>query len=174
MKISKAAKIEEVASRDLTRVNLYEPFLDVEHKRLMACDGHALAVVPVETEEGDVTGKITSAALKAARAKNALGPDGAAYIQANGSLRLPISGQTFTRPDFVAFPTVEQVIPTLDPDTSLAISFNPDLLLRLCRALGVERDRPIVMRFNTGTDQPFTVEAGSAPGALGVLMPVRI
>jgi len=47
------AKIELAASDEASRYTLQAVKLDVEHKRIMATDGHILAIVPCEVSPDD-------------------------------------------------------------------------------------------------------------------------
>lgn len=55
------------ATKADVRYYLREPWLDVDGKRLLATDGHVLAVIPVEVDDDDTTGTVPMDAVKAVR-----------------------------------------------------------------------------------------------------------
>lgn len=179
MKFSKDTKIEKVASRDISRASLVNPYLDVKGKRLLATDGHTMAVVRVEVGPDDHDGPVTAEALAAARKAVPRGHDDA-FLNVNGAQIVP-DGPTFPRPAAVSFPPVDAVIPTYGDD-AIRVSFNPFLLLRACEAIGVEREASIVLTFTRENDRntgkpvvlaPIKVECERAAG-FAVVMPCRI
>jgi hypothetical protein len=161
MKIRKNSKPEKCIATEPFRHHINNAFLDVDKSRLVATNGHMLACVPVEIEEGDATGFVSSDALKQAR-KGLKTRDTLATIACNGSLRT--QGVTFERPPWraaieyepakledgsanpkahetkpgVPFPPYEQVMveySATDPDV-VRVGLNAKYLLELAQALG--------------------------------------
>jgi hypothetical protein len=176
MKISKTAKIELIICKDETRPHLTSAYLDTETSSLVATDGGRLVQVPVELEDGDVSGLITPDALKEARKQAG---NSASSIAANGALRFANGGQ-MPRPqeDVVGkFPPYKGIIASDAGDTKVAL--NAAWLWDICQALGgTRKDAHVVLTFPKAAEgeamlHPITVEL-TAPGTgKAVLMPVR-
>lgn len=173
MKINKHSKVELCASSDPTRAVLAHAYLDAtdrENPVIVSTNGQMLVRVPVEIEEGDVSGPVTEAALKAARKLG--GKRDEAHIHANGSLALD-DGTILPRPVFgegVKFPNWNQVIPE---EGCRVISFNAQFLLDIAKAITGNGETVVKIRFQDELSQ-IRVTTSSNPGALGVLMPCRI
>lgn len=174
MNFPKNAKIEKVASTDISRPSLVNPYLDVERKALVATNGHAMVMVPVGIDDGDHAGPVSSEALQAAR-KAAGKSNDMASISVNGAQVIP-GGPTFPRPPEVEFPKYTAVIPEY-PDECVRISFNPWLLMQVVEAMGVDKGLPIILTLasvdKSGTLDPIKVTRDDG-GAYGVIMPCRI
>lgn len=179
MKLEKTVKIEGAASQDETRFALNAPYLDITegHGTLVATDGRMLARMPVELEDGDTAGYVPVAALAAARKVAKKGEQLA--VRLNGQAIVSSAGQeaTFARNAAEAqFPNWRQVIPKDEPKARIAL--NPELLLRLAKAIGSEER--IVLEI-MGETSPIRIRALSLSGVgaagdrapLGVLMPIR-
>ena len=110
MRFPKNCKIEALADSDGGRFMLSHVWLDVEGARLIASDGKALVIVPVEVEEGDVTGPIPVEVIKAAKAQTK-GPKDAAVILSCGEADLIGLGVKWPRPAKGEYPNFERVIP---------------------------------------------------------------
>ena len=175
MKIHKDCKIELAASKDQTRYVLTEPYLDMTQSPVMvSTNGAIIAVVPVETDDGDKAGYVTGEALKAER-KAKLG------MLCNGELKV-INGPSFQRPELGQFPNWRQVLPPKDRETKFSVGLNVKLLWELCQAIGCETAR---LEFGENTDSimvyPTTCGSGLHPSkpaanldAYGVIMPTRL
>lgn len=173
MKFNRDCFVEKCISSDITRLHLASAHLDVEKKRLVATDGHCMAIVPIETDDHDVTGPVSADALKAAR-KAAKTNNGDAVIVANGAQVVP-NGPTYARPDLMGckFPPYEQVIPEYrtGADGTYTITFNVDLLAKVADAIGTAKNGIITITCKGALD-PIVVQT-SATEAIGVLMPAR-
>ena len=127
-------KIEAVCGTDARRGAIQQPWLDVDNKRMIATNGHVLAVLPVLPCVDDVTGTVPVDAIKAARAKGAEcgGDSGECYLSANSDVSTA-NGARFQRPDetFVDYEKVIPKKPQNDPD----IILDAALLKRLSDAL---------------------------------------
>lgn len=147
------------------RVYLTMPHLDVEKKRLIATNGHALVVHPVELEEGDTSGPVPLDALRVIRAKRA----GDSIALSGNAVA---EGLTYPRPDFGGYyPDVDRVIPA-KPDTPPTIVFDAASLLALAQAM---TDKKPIVRVWVGKTphDALYIEAIYAPGVVGVQMPSR-
>ena len=181
MKMDKSHKIENCISPDTTREHLCKAYLDTEKKRLVATDGHMMAVVPVIVEEGDVSGFVTADAIKTAR-KVKVNPE--VSIHCNGALAID-NGPTFARPTDGQFPPYEQVMPEYrqgDAGT-ITIGLNAGYLHDLMQALGSPKSGIVSLTIpvKVGEDgkldaglEPIVVGTSNAGGAVGVLMPARV
>lgn len=175
MKIHKDCKIELAASKDASRYVITEPYLDMTQEPVMvATNGAILAVVPVETEKGDVSGFVTAEALKAER-KAKLG------MLCNGELKVA-GGPSFFRPDNGAFPNWRTVLPDKDREVVFQVGINVKMLWELCQAIGCETAR---LEFNDNLGgivvKPTSVHSPHYPSkpcanenAYGVIMPTRL
>lgn len=175
MKIHKDCKIELAASKDETRYSITEPYLDMTKEPVMvATTGAILAVIPVETEEGDASGYVTAEALKAER-KHKLG------MLCNGELKVA-GGPSFPRPEKGQYPNWRQVVPAKDRESVFQVGINVKLLWELCQAIGCETAR---LEFASNTDgivvKPTSCGTSFHPSkpaanekAYGVIMPTRL
>lgn len=177
MRIDKDHKIELCASHDECRPHLLHPQLDVENKRLMATDGHRLVILPVELDDGDVSGPVSREAIKAARkgplAKSKAG--GVIAINANGSLAIE-QGPTFPRPDNESFPPVDKVVPN-GKNHTVVVGLNARYLWEIAQALGTVNVRIEIAPAEAGKPMldPIVVTTnGDRDAGVGVLMPVRV
>ena len=192
MKLHKKCKIESAASKDKSRACLMEPYIEIREggfARIAATDGKILAVLPVECEDGEVSGYVSAEALKAAR-KGKL-PE--AEIHCNGALQVQ-GGATFPRMDSETFkfPKIDAVI--VPPNEEIhgcqrvRLVINTALLSRLAEALGsdavvLELQAEESTRGPLGlvVNRPIRVEPTSeghgdhlpCAGAFGVIMPMR-
>ena len=163
------SKIESAtAGKHEVRYYLKNAWLDVEKKRLIATDGHICAIVPAELEEGDITGPITSEALKNARASKSKS------IEAKGSLVLDNSA-SYPREPGIKYPDVDRIRPT--EEFKIVISLDAALLLRLAEAINDPeknyRKSQVVTLHISGPESTVQV-TGNNPDAVGMIMPIRI
>lgn len=177
MKLHKDCLIEKVLSKDATRHAITETYLDTENGSgsLIATNGKALAVIPVELEEGDVAGYVVTEGIKQARKadKRAEFPS----MKLNGNLKLSngVEMPRSTLPTGTEFPKWRQVIPK-DEGYAVEFAFDAKLLYELAQAMGSDG---VVIRYKADREPLLvrpTALAGCTPciGAKGVLMPVRI
>lgn len=170
MKLPKSCKIELVTHKDPARAAIGEPYL--QGPNLIATNGNAIVVIPVERSPEDTDGYVTRQALQAARRVGASRSD--AEIRANGALTL-LDGTQFVRPTEFKFVDYKQAIPQ-DAATShpLTIALNVKKLWEMAQAMGCEHVR-IRIKDNV---TPFVIEPLGIPsspkGALGVLNSYRI
>jgi hypothetical protein len=195
MKLPKNAIIEAAASVDPSRYVICDPYLSIEHKSVIATDGRCMAIVPVELEDGDVSGWLSEDALKAAR-KQASKLDGLAVLHCNGSLALN-NGASFPRPNIpkegespMTYPNWKAVtVPKGKNKHILAIDV--DLLVNLAKAMGTSKLR-LEMAFEQCKPSDPSPESfvcndsirvtpcqsskkdSPVEGSYGVLMPMRV
>jgi hypothetical protein len=172
-------QIEQAVGKKDVRYYLNEAYLqcDDEGMRILATDGHILAVVPVESDEPQTEGFISVEALKAGRK--------AGSLTANGSLSVP-SGASFPRPltrddgaPDAKFPDVKRIIPehSAAPD----VQIDAELIIRLARALcDVKGTNPKLINLHFAKKDDGSVDPGSAVyvepangNGYGVVMPCR-
>ena len=174
-----ASKIEACVSVKDCRTYLNYLNLNVERNRVEATNGHFAAIIPVEVEDGDVSGPVSVEAIKAARKLS--GRNGEPHILANGSLALP-NGQTFprvTNDDIGRYPDIDRIMPN-EPDRAPDICINADYLAKLAQALGSGNLGNIVKIWidDSGATSngfnPIVVQTISGPkDGVGVLMQCR-
>lgn len=176
MKIPKS-KIELAASQEQSRYTLQAVKIDVERKRVMATDGHILAIVPLEqVSPEDHSTLISLETVKNIRAmqKRAKFP---VKVSTNGKVVAECLGERLeAEPVNGTFPNADAVIPKFEgPPT---ISFDVNLLKRLSAALhsDTSKGRPqhVSLWIKDG-QSPILVKSTSEEDkqAIGVLMPVR-
>lgn len=154
-------KIESICDQKDFRQYLRQPHLDVKNKRLVATNGHVMAILNVELDEGDTSGPVPISAIKTAR-KN-LGS-----ILLDGQAKT-LDG-TFERPDVGKYPDYAKSLPKV-PDREPEITFNAELLFKLAQAISANKTK-IVSLWIENKESPIIVKASDGIG-VGVLMPCR-
>jgi len=168
-------KIEKAVANPKHEVRgmLTQPYLDVEHERIIASDGHIAAIVPVELlDPDDVSGYLSTEAIVAARKANRKQPE----LTANGSIVVK-DGPQYQRPDLGKFPDIDRFVkkpPSRKPD----IVFDAELLYRLIQALSDTKSKRVrIWLPKDGQSDSIIVEPAAAtstvPGAYGALMPCK-
>jgi hypothetical protein len=158
-------------------------FFSAERCHMVATNGHALAIVHVVPEEGDVTGWITPEVLQAwrkAAAKNPYLKHGAKLQATEEELILttPEGQQRFRRPTYRpgSFPHYDAVIPT-DYSDQPAFTLDIRLLVKLAEAIGFVDTRTgksaMVAVFPSKDNRGAHLVKTSKDGPLGIIMPVR-
>lgn len=169
MRILKHFRPEKAIDKDVGRPELLNAHLDVERGVIEATDRHIVVRIPVEVEEGDVSGPVTADALTSSRRGtervicevDALVTDVASYRRPR-----PLS----------PFPDLTALIPE-DEQVVWSVGVNAALLFRLATAMGADE---VVLEFTGVGDvedklRPVRVTplGKKSQGALGLLMPVR-
>lgn len=167
------SQIELAASQEESRYTLKAVKLDVAGKRIMATDGHILAIVPVEVSDGDHDGLISVDAMKAARKLQRAAKGVPIQANVNGKFSISGAGQSAEFDlDTGTFPNVDAIIPKFDgPPT---ITLDAELLLRLAKAIETKGYSPAysVALWIKDANSPILVK-GEQDGAIGVIMPCR-
>lgn len=179
MKFGSQYLVEKVTSDEPARYALHHVHLDVERKSLCATNGKALVSIPVEPEEGDVSGLLSVDAVKAAR--KIAGKRGEPCIKANGAAVLD-DGSSHPRPEGM-FPDVSTFLKGA-PAWGVQLTIDPTLLLALAKAMGGEGHN-VTLRFQVhrpenGNGERFVVAKqapihASIPGqpdVTGIIMPI--
>ena len=174
-------KFDKCADPKGGRPNLREPWLDAAKARLVATNGHVMAVIPVEVDENDVTGHVPMDAVKAARKVTKRDP----YLLLEAT-DANVYGDRYPRGDLGKYPNVDQIIDHLDDGQGEAdIVLDAKLLYDLaqamidCKTTEPARVRLYFKRYangNVSEGAAIRVEPmgpGSVPGAFGVIMPCR-
>jgi len=137
---------------------------------MIATDGRIMAIVPVTLEDGDVTGYVTSDAIKKARK--------AGSVKCNGAYEFPDGSTLPRRSDLedAKFPDCSRVIPNDDELSSFVLSFNADLFYKLARAIteNGHHGRCVTLRFNKESPTTSAMRVDGDNGAFGMIMPVRV
>lgn len=151
------------------------PFLDIETVeglrvgRIVATDGHRLIVVPVELDDSDTMGSIPISAFVLAR-KTAFKHMPDIIIYCTEGVCSMTDGGTVPRPDIGRFPLWRAIV-TPDP-IEREISFDPSLLLSLCKAMGT-LDR-VTLKIPVNPGKPIHLVGGSShhQAENSILMPM--
>jgi DNA polymerase III sliding clamp (beta) subunit (PCNA family) len=181
MLMDRNLKPELCASRDETREHLTVLHLNVERRELAATDGHRMVVVPIEPEQGDVTGPITVAALAAARKHD---PKNAhVRVFANGKLETGWNGNgpTFKRPQGLKFPPYTKFLEPPAAEYHFTLGINARYLTQAAAALGTE-DITLTVYFDAPEDPSskvglygVTVRDNSlTPSGVCIVMPMKV
>jgi len=137
MIIDNKYKIEEAASRDPRRFTLQGVHVAMVNgsAKAVATDGRILAMVPVATTEEDTLG-VTARAETFKRARKAFKKMTCAEVKLNGKATVRESDGEVSF-DYVEgnYPNFSQVLPK-PAEKALKLSFDPNNLLRLWKALG--------------------------------------
>lgn len=189
MKLSREFKAERCLSTDAYRPHITSAWLDVEAKRLVVTDGHALALIPVDVGPGDRSGPVSAEAVKRIRLSS---------TTATARRDLVVHGDVmYRRPKNLVHPagTAEKrksIMPTFKRGDAGTVSFglSPALLLALSAAMGRPGDKGrgvcltvrIPERDDKGKQRPMldgilvTLESddGDDDHPVGVLMPRRV
>lgn len=168
MKLPKNIKPELVASKDKARFPIAETFL--RQGRLLATNGAALVSIPVQTDDNDHDGYISTDVLKLARKAGQCSVNGVAKIGEVTMPRSKLEKET-------QFPKFDAVLPNFEGKKAVKIALNAALLARMAESWGSEG---VVIEFVE--DSGIMVRPTSAghydreyePGAFGVIMPIRI
>lgn len=168
MRFDPKVKPEVFACKDSTREHLTRVQLDCEHRRLVATNGHAMIVTPVEDCDDDHTGPIDPAVLIAARKATKYMPS----LAANGCVKLP-DGTTYLRPgDAADFPPWQNVMPAKDRQVRARIGVNAGYLADIAKACG--RDAIVTMSI-AGELDPIEFRVTTELGETTIIiMPCRI
>ena len=166
-------KLEKAASTDQIRHFITEPYLDVDNSLIVATNGHIMAVCPVELDEGDTSGYVSSECIKAGIKASPVTKrtDKTANIKANGSLVLD-NNQTFPRPELGTFPDYKRVLP--DPSKAeMVISLDAKLLKDLADAINTPGSSVIKLHIKDNKTA-FYVESDKNSECYGVIMPCAV
>ena len=171
MKIDINYKIDLAANPKENREALRHPYL--EGDQVIATDGHILAVVPIERDNNDTDGPIPSDAFK--ELKKATGRGLVGEIECSVSIKL-VNGLIFDRPEVSQYPSWREVVPRENKEVLTTVSFNPELLLKLAKAIGSSYGIKLVIYKDDKEDKgPMRVESNDNDNeAYGVIMPMRI
>jgi DNA polymerase III sliding clamp (beta) subunit (PCNA family) len=167
------ARIENAVSRESNRYTLQSVQVDVEHKRVMATDGHILAIVPCEVSDKDHSVLLTADSIKQIRAMQKRAKSIPVEVLLNG--KAIATGKAESAEYDLGegrFPNVDMVIPKYD-DVPPTITLNVDLLYRLAKAMTAPDDPLIVTLTVKDSQSSVLVKASCNPEAVGVIMPCR-
>jgi len=161
MKIEKKYQLNRIVGKEGESPVVLQHIL-FEKGKLVASNGHVLAVVPVKHEETDIEGYLTAESIKKANSNHG-------YINPSTDSLGYADGSTDPRPkDAGNYPSYEMVIPKEEP--VITIGLNPKLLLDLAMAL--DSKEPIILEIY-GEEKPIGIKTLSGLES-GVIMPIRI
>ena len=174
------SKIEKAAGKGKDKPVLTGVYYDAKHKRMVAADGHIMAIVPVEADDETQSCIIPASAVKDARKMGAINykETGLHYPSKHGAVTVqPIEGN---------FPDYTQIIPAETapgkPGT-ITIALDAKKLLRLAEAICEDSKYLFVALTVRETHKAYTVRpvkgfnhAGHFVdnGAMGVIMPIHM
>lgn len=171
------AKIELAASTEASRYTIQAVKLDVPNKRIMATDGHILAIVPCEVADDDHSVLLSIDSMKQMRAMQKRAKRVPIEIRTNGKATVIAPGELAEFELTVGqFPNVDMVVPKGEKyDGPATLTINVDLLLRLAKALGATNHagNNIVSLTIKDNNSSVLVKTSQNPDAIGVIMPCR-
>jgi hypothetical protein len=160
MKFPKTPKPESVTDRSGTRQALEHPYFT--GSEIVATDGRAIVVIPVEAEPGDLAGYIPSAALSAARRE-----DGRLALASADEVWIRDRG--WRRPKAV-FPKWQQALDEAAPKPgAFRVRFAVEVLRSVLIAVGGEN---VTLTFNPADPHAAVLIDGIE--ARGAVMPMRL
>lgn len=168
-------KLEKMVSKNPLRSSMNHCHLDAEKGNLVATNGKALVMIPVEIDDGDTSGAVSTAGLKAAR-RDKKG-DRSLSVNGNESIKTgPDAGKTFPRPEAGTFPNYNAVLPDKGK-AKFSISLSAELLEMVCAAIkggdrsvsGEENFTRLTFHFKD-SKSGVLIEAGN--GATAAIMPL--
>jgi DNA polymerase III sliding clamp (beta) subunit (PCNA family) len=168
--------IEKAATTEESRYSLQGVLYDVEHKCLVATDGHILAVVPHEPENGDAKKIIPLKAFQAMR-KRGSKEKPVVVSQEERGVMVKHDGEerTFIYPSG-QFPNYRPLLPKKDDKYDFVVALDIRLLVRLAAAL-TEKGAPndsLLKLYVKKADQAVLVRPSGAPDeVMGLIMPIR-
>lgn len=176
----KLPDLTKVASKDKSRPVLSCAYLDTERQVIEATDSYRLVSIPVEIEEGDVSGLIPIEAMKAfqkAHKKTAIYPS---LVCRETEVELVNhydgTAQTWKRKVEGTFPNVPELIP--EDVHPFRIGLNAKLLGDLAAGMGTET---VEIQFVADREsrepsalRPMIVRPLADRAVTGILMPVRL
>lgn len=171
------AKIELGADDTVSRYTLNAVQLDVPNKRIMATNGHILAIVPCEVSDTDHSALLSLESIKQMRAMQKRAKSIPIQITTNGKVTATFGGESQEHELATGtFPRVDMVIPKGEKyEGPATITLNVALLLRLAKAIGAQKDTDNIVVSLTVRDSQSAVlvKTSNNPDAIGVIMPYR-
>lgn len=163
-------EIELAAGKDELRYTLKAVKFDVEGKRIMATQGHILAIVPCEPSKDDHSALIPLDAVKNIRAMQKRAKSVPVEVHTNSKITAQGPGE---QAEFEAmngqFPNVDMVVPKDDAAT-LTIGINAELLYQLARAI-TPKGESLIVKLQIKDAQSSVKVTSTLKGAVGVIMP---
>lgn len=171
MKLNKKYQIEKAVSTDPGSFSLAYVHISEDKKFLVATTGKILAKVPVMCDETDDRG---SAAIppKVLEKARKLRKHGYSEIKLSGHFE-HVDGSTDSRPsseDAGYFPKYDMIIPK-NAAIKHRVTFNPELLVALCKAIGVEKGNGVTLEFQDCPGEPAIIVRNGE--GYGLLMPMH-
>ena len=189
MKTEKKRKFDGICvkGKNTDRPNLQQPYLDADAGLLYACNGFALAVVPVSNTEEDSSGPVPLDAIKTA-GKSKIDRELTAPIHVNGGT-VKVEDATTTSEFMVSplaqnvpYPNIEQVIKENNPgpDVVHSVALDAKLLFELAKALCTDGGYKVVLYLEPTHPRTRTVHVKPIQKdphrpdnkAFGIIMPV--
>ncbi len=173
-------KIEVVADKEPSRYTLNAVQVDVEHKRVMATNGHILAIVPCEVSPEDHSALMSLETVKAVRAMQKRAKSAPITVTTNNKITAEGNGERIEHEVVTGrFPNVDMVVPKFDGPPTITLSV--DLLYRIAEAVHsnpIGKDNPGSISLWIKDAQSAVLVKSSededkAIGAVGVIMPCR-
>ena len=167
MQIERKYKIEKCVSTDESRPNLNNIYISRRHA--LSTNGRILAIVPVQVQEDEETGWLSTDALKHARKVSAKGLDSVQIIL-NGAQVLP-DGTIMNRPEGENPPHTFRILKDAHSNRKYSIGINADYLKDLSDALGNEE---LILEIGDPNSAVLVRPVHSESGTVGLIMPIRL
>lgn len=186
MKFLKKCAIAKILPKDVARPYLNHAWLDVPGARLIATDGAALVILPVDIEEGDKSGFVTAEAIARAVKWGRKG-EYAKYATIDTSREdslITLDGVSSPRPtveDCGNYPDVDRALKrAITQPGGATVTLDAALLARLQAAMGADGVALTFQCDAAGKIDPTSAIRAAPPGrypavpdAIGVLMPMQ-
>ena len=176
------ARIEYAAGNGDVRYYLNGIYLDSEAKQMVATNGHILACVPYEPENGDASEIVPVELVKAARVGGAKASDAISQRQGENNvtqfstIKWDTKSKQYLELSMPAidgkFPDYKRVTPD-KPSGDPTITLNADLLADLQAALCAGKTASVSLWVTDDKSSVYVEGTGSETGAYGVIMPKR-
>jgi DNA polymerase III sliding clamp (beta) subunit (PCNA family) len=175
-------RVSKVCSKDKTRTQLAQVYIDIENKRIVAIDGYSLACQPLIDESFEKSFGIESRSIVLIKDLLKQNKSFRVFKVTSDEDEMRIHGESFiiTIPfSKKEFPRYQTIIPndefrTSKDESFVEIAFNPDFLKNLAETLTEKPEKGIILRFKRDTLSPIIVKENS-PEAIcfGIIMPVN-
>jgi hypothetical protein len=156
MKLPPSSRIEKCVSTSPLHERLLSVYLDAPSKKAVATNGQIIAVVPVETDPGEVSGRISTKAFACARKAVKKGEPVIVQVDNQNGRGTPFDWEIVCSKDM----------------PRLTIALDAKQLLKLAEALS--RDGATTVKLEIVDEHTKIRVTGNLPEAYGYIVPKRI
>jgi len=172
MILKKTKELNLIIDRKKGNDSLHSILL-TETNELIATDGHILAILHPELEEGDTPGRLPPEAIKEAKKQAGRHAENCVIDLTSNDKATLQNGATFSRDSSSYFPDWKRCIPNTKEHT-FRTGLNANLLLKLAKSIGANGGM-VELSFNPEKPESPIVVRGTGSGEdFGVIMPCRI